>query len=333
MLFKISLESQRRIFQSQLSALLQKQLSFVDAVDRIEAKASPALKEMISEAKRFGSAPTSLIDGLVEVGLFSPEMSAIARAAEPLKIDTESYLRRHLAKETEFNRIQSAIMGPINTVVWTFVLMGIFFFFSYLTYRMFIFPRFNFEEGDPTLLLTRSYMIYSLLSFFLLAVFSAFLVCVYLALKFNRSEHWKPLRFLWYVPGLAKLFRKRITWRIFTSCQILVNAGVDQATAMETCLRSTRLRLRKDGDTLLFPESSLLDAASVGAANLGSSLDTFGEQLGTAVGLLEQELPYAAQGASRFIYYVGYVLMGLLVCTLLVQMYAPIIRMSNIVDF
>jgi type II secretory pathway component PulF len=335
MLNKISIAGQRRIFQSQLSALLQRGQPFVAAVSMIEGKASAPLRELILRAKAEGSETALLIDGLVAQGLLNPEMSVIGRSASSLKVDSEKFLRDHLKKEADSGRLETAILGPIHNVAWTFGIMFLFFLFTFSVYRLALFPlMFSGEDNGQMFEAfdSRKPLLLMLFAFLLLGLFSAFVTAIYLGLKVDRAVGWSKLRFLWKIPGLAGLFRKRITWRVFTSCRILLGAGLDQATAMETALKSTGLRTSGNDASRFFPQSYLLDGASVEAANLGSSLDTFPDQLETAVSLLELELPGAAESTARVIYYIGYVVMGIMVAAMLVQLYAPILRFSYFFD-
>ncbi len=330
-MLKLSLEAQRRIFQSQLSALLHNKVDFLTAVSRIEDKASSQLKVRIQRARSQGTDSALLTDGLVEQGLFLPEMSLIVRSASALKIDAEDYLRKNLRNETELERLQSAVTGPIHNVVWTFALMFAFFLFSYVSYRAFIYPSlFNMIglDGGYQIMPSKISVVILIISFILLGFYTAFIIAMYAGLKMDRSLSWSKLRFLWSVPWIRRLYRKRITWRIFSSCKIMLSAGVDPATALETSLRPRGLSPLKQHGISLFPESPYLDAASVGAANLGASLETLEAQLDTSISLLENELPFAAQSTARVIYYVGYVVMGIMVCAMLMQMYDPIFRMS-----
>ena len=56
---------------------------------------------------------------------------------------------------------------------------------------------------------------------------------------------------------------------------------------------------------------------------LTHAFDTLGAQLDDSVELLERELPNAAEATARVLYYAGYLVMALMVCAMLVQMYAP----------
>lgn len=325
MLFKYRDEAHRRIFQSQLHAMLRGGEGLAASVARIEAKAEPALRAKVKMALVAGSEPAALVTGLVGAGLFSPEIQLIADAAQAHQLDLEAFLREHLRKEVDFNRVQGAILAPIYRVVFTFVPMFFLFTVIYATYRAVAYPRLLQMMGDYEInfVAPRGWFLVYLASLLLLAALCAFLMCIFLALRFNRTENRRELRFLWLVPGISRLFRKRITWRIFTRCQLLLRAGVGQAAAIEAALKSSGLAPRRQGEAAMFPGSSLLDAAAVEAANLGSSLDTLGAQLEDSVELLERELPNAAEATARVLYYVGYLVMALMVCAMLVQMYAP----------
>lgn len=325
MLFNSKEEAHRRIFQSQLHALLKRGTGLGEAIAQIEGKALAGLRAKISKARAGADDPAALIRGLVGEALLSPEMAIIAESAKAHQINLEDFLREHLRKEVDFHRVQGAILAPIYRVVFTFVPMFLFFSFVYLNYKALAYPQMIKAMGEYEMMFSqpKAWVYLYLFSLFLLAVFSGFVVSMFLALKFNRTENRKALRFLWIIPGISRLFRKRITWRIFTRCQLLLRAGLAPATAMAESLRSSGLQPAGAAEAPGFPSSKLLDSVAVEAANLGASLDTLGAQLDESVDLLERELPNTAEAVARVLYYTGYLMMALMVCSMLVQMYAP----------
>jgi hypothetical protein len=323
---ELFLDEDHQIFQTQLVALLKKKVDFNTAVGMIEAKASTRLKHKIQ------SAGQPLLPGLVHEGLLSPELAALLGRTAPTGVDAAAYLHRSLDDEVEAGRIDLQIRGQFSRV---FLLFGVTTVVALVINEFFaavIGPGLNSmaENYGITGQTSPPYAWVSSLLFWSSALamfgFLAALGSIFLALSLDGYRQRNTFRFLWKIPFVGSIFRKRATRRVLAHLSSLRAAGADTETAVGTSL--AELGLRAGSGQAPLPSSPFLDPLSVEAVNLGAALDTFDVQLDTMLALLRQEIPYSAQKVTRIIYYVGYVVLGLLVGSLLVQLYGPILRMA-----
>ena len=220
----------------------------------------------------------------------------------------------------EFTRPSGSVFGPLYMFYFKHVL------------PMFADARENTYGIAPDSLLSHA-AIAEIVMFFALAamaVFMGFLAVFFVATRLESVRQWRQFRTLWKIPGLAGLFRKQVTWRVFSRFQFLLGAGEGAAEAMETVLGPFGLKPALRDGVAHFPETALLDPAAVRAVNLGASLDTLSRQLEISLDALQYDLPVAAQNAARVVFYAGYVLLGVLVGSMLVQMYEPIFSLANV---
>lgn len=325
---KLFLDDDHLIFQSQLVALLKNGHDLPAAAGLIESKAPHRLRDKIARAG------TPLLPGLAREGLISPELASLLGRSAPAGVKPDVYLRRCLDDEVAAGRIDLGIRGQFSRVFLLFGVTTLYALVMNTWFRNFVSPMLrdaaaaNFDNFSYSGSAPQNWLSGILFSVSLCAMlaFLATLSVIYLALKLDGNQLRERFGFLLRVPFVRGIFRKRATHRVLAHCSSMLAAGASVPAAVEASLGS--LGLASGSGTALFPSSALLDPLSVEALNLGSGLGTFEAQLDTMLAFLQQDIPYTAQKVTRVIYYTGYVCLGVLVGSLLMQMYGPIFQVA-----
>jgi type II secretory pathway component PulF len=321
--------AERRIFQSQLAALLAKGTAFTAAVNAIAERADAPLRELVLAARQGADSREALLGGLIREQLLGPDL-ATALSFGAGEIDPELALRDLVKREAEAGLVLQQVRRHLGRVFWFFLLMMFFVFVIYSRYVAVVIPMLRESSGmAETPVSVRSHFFAGIATLALLAYLS-FVGLIWIALKVDCPQQWRRFRFLFVIPGPAGFFRKLATWRLLGRARFLIAAGVGEATALEASLALYGLKPVSDSGAALLPETKLLDSPTLRGVNLGARLETFRAQLNEAVAELEAELPFAAQSAARALFYLGYVAYGALVFSLLMFMYDPIFYTFNI---
>lgn len=317
MMFRTQRDDEARIFQAQLAALLAKGESLEEAVMRIELKADPGLAAMVLAARHGGH----LLDGLVREGLLGADLAEVG----------VRHFREHLAREAEAAIVQQQVKRHVGRVFWFLGLMTSFSLFIYSYYLTFVIPRLFELNQTPDMPHSAVAAMVAPLAMGVMLVFLLFLGSIFMAVRLESSRQWRQFGFLWKIPGAAGFFRKQVTWRVLTQLEFLLGGGMEAADAIETALRPYGLKPHVRDGVAVLPETPLLHPASLRAVNLGASLDTLPTQLAGEAAALRADLPFAAQTVARTIFYAGYLVLGVLVGSMLVQMYEPLFSVANLI--
>jgi type II secretory pathway component PulF len=320
--------AERRIFQSQLAAMLAKGTHFTAAVNAIAERADAPLRELVLAARQGAESREALLAGLIRENILGPDLaSALSFGAG--EIDPELAIRELVKREAEAALVLLQVRRHLGRVFWFFLLMMFFVFAIYSRYVAFVIPMLRDAVGATDTPLSLRAHFFAGIAALALVAYLSFVGLIWAALRVDCPQQWRRFRFLFLIPGPAGFFRKLATWRLLGRARFLIAAGVGEASALESSLSLYGLKPVTESGKALLPHTKLFDAPTLRGVNLGARLETFHAQLNEAVVELETELPFAAQAAARALFYLGYVAYGALVFSLLMFMYDPIFSSFN----